>query len=358
MRRFMFVLVVVAAYLAWRYRPWQHASPPPVATHPVVVVVPDSKTDQPVGRSQIPDAAVAVLAIDAGPPEPFTRLEIPGSDRLASLIVVGDRLVWTDSQGSIWTMPTTGGNARELANQHEGSDWPMYGALVQHRDTVYAARDGVIATVALPDGPVTPVTWDLGSAADAYELASDGTALYAAMMTGAIDRFADDGTHTTPMHAYEGGLAMGSDAMYMSDFGLGIVVKLAGKPRVIAHGIPMLAAFAVADRIGYAWSQQDSLVHRIDLATGKVTALWPDKLAADYLRVDGDWVYTFGLGETFVRIARDGHVMQTLAEHVGGGPITSDADAIYVGQLDGNAILRFDKERIAPLRTTDANVAR
>ncbi|HEX4453531.1 MAG TPA: hypothetical protein VH143_21820 [Kofleriaceae bacterium] len=275
------------------------------------------------------------------------------------LIVAGDRLVWTDSAGSIWTMPSRGGAAHELANQHEGSDFPMYSALALHRGTVYAARDGGIATVALPDGPVAPVVWELGSATDAYELASDGTSLYAAMMSGAIDRFADDGTRTTAIRAYEGGLAMGSDAMYMSDFGLGLVVKLAAKPRVIARGIPMLATFAVADRSGYAWSQRDFLVHRVELATGKVTALWPDKLEAGHLHVDGDWVYTFTADDAFVRIARDGHELQVLAEHVEGAPIASDAEAIYVGDVGGNAILRFDKARIAPLRVTEpATVAR
>jgi hypothetical protein len=354
MRRFVVVLMVVAAFVAWRYRPWHRASAP-VTEHPVRLVVPDPRIDEP----EIRDAAVARDARPDAASGAIARLEIPGSDRLSQLIVAGDRLVWTDSAGSIWTMPSRGGAPRELANQHEGSDFPMYSALALHRDTVYAAREGVIATVALPDGPVVPVTWDLGSAADPYELASDGTALYAAMMSGAIDRFADDGARTTPMHAYEGGLATGSDAMYMSDFSLGIVVKLAAKPRVIARGIPMLATFAVADRAGYAWSQRDFLVHRVELATGKVTALWPDKLEADHMRVDGDWVYTFAPDDAFVRIARDGHELQVLAEHMHGAPIASDAEAIYVGDLDGNAILRFDKARIAPLRVTEpATVAR
>ncbi len=152
--------------------------------------------------------------------------------------------------------------------------------------------------------------------------------------------------------------------VYAASFYGGAIVEVSSTPpRTIARGIPMLATFAIADRTGYAWSQRDFLVHRVDLATGKVTALWRTGLAtSDELLVDGDWLYacrTIGDGAELVRIARDGHELQVLAEHVQGAPIASDAEAIYVGDVGGSAILRFDKARIAPLRVTGpANVAR
>lgn len=177
MRRVL-VVPIVLAVVAWRFRGlWPHHAPV-VPIHAVVAVQPDAASR---------DAAPPDAPLDA-----VARIAIPSSSVIADLIVVDGRLVWTDGAGSIGTMPARGGDARELANQHDAPSFPMY-----HRGTIYAGRFGAFATVALPDGPVTTLDRALGSGDDAVELASDGSVLYGALFSGDIVRFAADGTHAS-----------------------------------------------------------------------------------------------------------------------------------------------------------------
>jgi hypothetical protein len=334
-------VLIVAAVVVWRFHLWPRHEPTRTPPRPPVVVV-----ARPVDAATPPVDAAA-------PPPAIIHLALPGSDILSALLVVDGRLVWTDSAGSVWTMPARGGDPRELANQHDGPGFPMYQALALHRGTVYAARTGVIATVALPDGPVTPLGWGLGSD-DAYELVSDGTALYGAMFDGhSIAKLDDDGTRTNLAAMREGVIVAAGSAVYAASFDAGTVMQLAPTHRVLARDIPHPTGFAADDRTVYAWSQRDNGLRAIDLQTGKTRMLWkPDFVASDALVPDGDWLYadaTSDRGTALVRIAKDGSQLQVLVDELGhGGPIAVDADAIYAAGSEG--LVRIDKARVQPLR--------
>ena len=251
-------------------------------------------------------------------------------------------------------MPARGGEARELANQHDAGG-PMYQALAAYRGTIYAGRNGAIDTVTLPDGPVTQLGWDLGSD-EAVELASDGTVLYSAMFGGDVMRFAADGTHASVAKLTEEVFATSGAKVYAAAFYGGTIVDVsATPPRTIARGIPHPTGFAVDDHAAYAWSQSDGILRRADLKTGKVTELWRTGLAtSDELLVDGDWIYacrTIGDDAEIVRIAKDGSELQVLADKLSTtGHLAGDADAIYVGIGMDRVIVRIDKARIQPIR--------
>jgi hypothetical protein len=344
-RRVLVVLIVVAV-VAWRFWPRHHVAPiaPPVhAIHAVDAAIPVDAAS--------PDAAPPIDA----PPEAVARLAIPNSYVIGRVIAVDDRLVWTDGAGSIWTMSARGGDARELANQHDPGG-PMYQALAVHRGAIYAGRFGAIATVALPAGPVTTLDWGLGSADDAVELASDGTSLYGAMFDGDVLRFAADGTHASVAKIQEGGFATRGAQVYAATFYRGTIVEVSSTPaRTIARGIPHPTGFAVDEHAAYAWSQSDSVLRRVDLTTGKIADVWRTGLAtSDELLVDGDWIYacrTIDDGAEIVRVAKDGSELQVLADKLTTtGQLASDAEAIYVAVGPDAVIVRIDKARVQPLR--------
>jgi outer membrane protein assembly factor BamB len=350
------VVLVIAALVVWRFHLWpRHDATPPPSHH--VTPIPPPEPSWP--DAMVPTDAAPV--VDAAPPG-VTRLPIPAqkfnvpadiplTDFVAGIVAVDGQLVWTDNFGSIWTMPATGGQARELANQHDGHDFPQYMALAVHRGTVYASRRGEIATVALPAGPVKKA-WD-DPEDDAYHLASDGTSLYGALFDGkVVVRFADDGAQTKLAAIHEAVLAEAGSAIYAADFGTGAVVELAPAHRTIARGIPHPTGLAVDDRAAYVWSQLDGTLRRIELATGKVT--WRIALSeGDPIIADGDWIYGHSTDQgtlAVVRIAKDGSELDVLAPVDSAGRLAVDADAIYAGAMADAGILRIDKARVQPLR--------
>jgi DNA-binding beta-propeller fold protein YncE len=350
--RRVLVVLVIAALVVWRFHLWPRHSPaieprpppppPPVAAPPAIV--PIDAAPPPVDAAP---AAITMLAI------PIVKVPdgVPVTNLVTALIIVDGRLVWTDSFGSIWTMPVAGGQGRELANQHDGSNFPMYGALAVVHDTVYASRLGAVAKIALPDGPVTD--WAVGSD-DAYALVSDGSSLYGAMFDGKqIVRF-DDGKQTLLARAREVVMTASGSAVYSATFDTGAVAELAPKQRAIARGIPHPTGFAADDHALYVWSQLDNGLRKVDLATGKVTMLWKSDVGAgDPIAADGDWIYadvTTERGTSLVRIAKDGSQLQVLVDELANpAPIAIDADAIYT-QAGRDTIVRVDKARVQPLR--------
>jgi hypothetical protein len=339
MRRALVVLIV-GGLVVWRLRRMHRdepAPPPPPPPKPVPVVIVDAPP--PADAAELP---------------PVARLPVQGQSIIAALVIVDGRLVWTDGAGSIWTMSTRGAEPRELANQHDGPGFPMYQALALHRGTVYAARAGVIATVALPEGPVTPLDWSLGGD-DAYDLRSDGTELYGAMFSAhEIARVGSAYARISPMQ--EGELEADGSDVYAADFYAGMIVKASSTPpRIVAGHIPHPSGFAVRDHAAYAWSQSTGVLYKADLTTGKVSVVSKTWITAgDRLAVDGDWLYTgrqAGDAVELVRVKTDGSELQVLADHISSlGPIAVDADAVYAASNSDGAIVRIDKARVQPLR--------
>jgi hypothetical protein len=354
---------VAAFVVAWRIRTCRshHDAPPPPPLPPPVVVAVDAAIDSPKPID---------AAIDAAPPDAaelgIARLAV-NSDPMGGLIVFDGQLVWTDSAGSIWAMPVTGGDGRELANQHD-EDHAMYQGLVVHQGAVYAARTGDLARVDLPAGPVHAVGYNLGTE-EPVMLASDNTAIYGAMFSApSVWRFAD-GAHHPVLDLKQADIAIRNGTLYAMGYSTSTFMSVptaGGKPRTIAH-VPTPTAFAVDDVAGYAWCEHDHALRKIDLKTGKVTELWKTALVKpDVIVSDGDWIYAaaslkgtvtasggYAEGDAvqLVRIAKDGSQLQVLVDGLKGlGPMTADADAVYATPLQSGVILRVDKARVQPLQ--------
>ncbi|HEY5927028.1 MAG TPA: hypothetical protein VIV11_35315, partial [Kofleriaceae bacterium] len=65
-----------------------------------------------------PDPVVQHEAAPPAAPEPPARIDYEVGESPMSVVVAGDRLVWTDSTGAIWTMPVAGGQPKQLSDQH------------------------------------------------------------------------------------------------------------------------------------------------------------------------------------------------------------------------------------------------
>jgi hypothetical protein len=348
------VIVVLAALVVWQYHLWPHHTPQP--PHEPVPIEP-----MPMPMPPPPIDAAEPLGPVARLPIPTKTIDVPDTMTIKSfvggIVAVDGRLVWTDNFGSIWTMPATGGAARELASQADAVGNPQYQALVVHRGVVYASRTGAMATVALPNGPVALAWADPDD--DEYALVSDGTAIYGAKFDArAVVRFGGDGSQTKLAALHSGVLATAGSGVYVADFGASALVEVAPAHRVIAH-VSHPTGIAVDDRAAYVWSQGDGTLRRIELASGRVT--WRIALAeGDPLLADGDWIYGHAIDNgapSLVRVAKDGSELDVVAPVDGFGRLAADADAIY--DSGPGYILRVDKARVQPSRVTKpATVAR
>jgi hypothetical protein len=299
-----------------------------------------------------PTAPQPAVAAPAPKPKPTTQVfEARFPMKLA---LAGNTLAWTDSAGSLWTMPATGGRALELSNQQmEGR--PMFGNMVVVGDQIVTVNGGDIVRVELPEGPLSPIT-SLGDDWIA-DFVTDGSAVYGTRLESeAIFRVALDGTHTTVANVKMASLWVRGDTLYISSYARGTIsaVKTAGgKLRTIASGLKKPTGFVVDDKAAYVWTEGDKALRRIELATGKTTFLEKNGLDnTDTLAIDGDWIYatTIADGGRFVRVAKDGSGTQVLADKLTSpGDFVIAADAIFLAVPLQNQIIRFDKQAIKPL---------
>ena len=74
---------------------------------------PVAKTVEPIPRPEQPPPAV----VKPVPPKRPARVTFSVAPSPTSIAIRGDEMFWTDSAGSIWTMPSTGGTPRQLSDQ-------------------------------------------------------------------------------------------------------------------------------------------------------------------------------------------------------------------------------------------------
>lgn len=311
-----------------------------------------------IPRTSAPPPAAPALAQPEPPPtppEPAEPAPLPPRTDFAvgesptSLVVAGSALVWTDSMGAIWTMPTAGGPPRQLTEQR-AAGFMFHPVSVGTDVLVSTKRD--FARVTLPGGPVRNL--GLALAEDPVDIVADDHTIYTTLFKrdellaipvgGGII-----GTPTKLASVRRAVLAVHGPTLYAVSYATGRLVSLpitGGKLTQIARGLERSTALAVDDTAAYLYSEKDQTLRKVELATGAITVLATQLTNSDDLVSDGPWLYTYSWPSRVLRIAKDGSGQETLADDLASpSHIAIDARAIYVVSRDQNKIVRLAKRR-------------
>ena len=285
------------------------------------------------------------------PPKRPPRVTFSVGPSPTSIAVRGDALFWTDSAGSIWTMPTTGGTPRQLSDQRS-PDFAF---------KVVAAGNAVIASTRKDLLTVADAVTKLnirGLVEYPEEIVADEAFVYVTMFKKSqIMRVPVGGGAAQQIGDLPRGvLALHGDTLYAASYATGVLVaipKAGGKPRTIAKGLVRPTALAADATHAFVYSEKEQALKAIDLATGSATVIAKGLVNSDELVADGAWLYTRswdkGTAGTLVRVAKDGSSQTVIgADLAAPYNIAFDAEAIYVTARDGAQIVRFEKAALAP----------
>lgn len=273
-------------------------------------------------------------------------LEVPSAP--TSLVVVDDTLVWTDSLGAIWSMPSTGSApAVQLSDaQHPNFAFHVFRA----GDQVFATARGDLLRVD-PHGSVHALGVK-GLKDLPEESAGDPTGLFITMFKrtevlrvpiggGAPNKLAD---------VTRGVLGIHGDTLYAASYTGGTLVAIptaGGAVKTLASNLPRPTSVAADDSAAYVYCERDQAVRRIDLADGGVHVIARDLTNSDDMIADGAHLYTFTWGAQpgLVRLWKDGsHAAQRLTSDLATpNKIAIDAEAIYVSSRDQRRIVKLIK---------------
>ena len=310
-----------------------------------------------IPRTSSPPPAAPALAQPEPPPptppEPAEPAELPARTDFAvgesptSLVVAGSALVWTDSMGAIWTLPTSGGVPRQLAEQRTAGF--MFHPVTVGADVLVSTKRD-FARVTLPAGPVRNL--GLALAEDPVDNVADDHTIYTTLfkrdeLVAIPVGGGSPGTPTKLASVRRAVLAVHGPTLYAVSYATGRLVSLpisGGKLTQIARGLERSTALAVDDTAAYLYSEKDQTLRKVELATGAITVLATQLTNSDDLVSDGPWLYTYSWPSRVLRIAKDGSGQETLADDLASpSHIATDARAIYVVSRDQNKIVRLAK---------------
>ena len=290
-----------------------------------------------------------VIPVEPAQPVPMTArfdLEVPSAP--TSLVVLGAKLVWTDSLGAIWSMPSDGSAvAVQLSDaQHPNFAFHVFRAGEQ----VFATSRGDLLAIQA-DGSVHALGVK-GLKDLPEESAGDARGLYITMFKrtevlrvpltgGAASKLAD---------ISRGVLGIHGDTLYAASYTGGTLVAIptaGGASKTLASNLPRPTAVAADDTAVYVYCERDKAVRRIDLADGGVHVIAHDLTNSDDIVADGAYVYTFTWGAQpgLVRLWKDGsHAAQRLTTDLATpNKVAVDATAIYVSSRDQRRIVKLIK---------------
>jgi hypothetical protein len=280
-----------------------------------------------------------------------TLTRFPVGPEPTSIVVRGTTLYWSDSAGSIWSMPTAGGTPRQRSDQRS-PDFAF--KLVTAGDTVIASTRKDLLLV----GETVTKLNIRGLVEYPEEIVGDEAFVYVTMFKRSeIMRIPVAGGAAQKVGDLPRGvLALGKDTVYAVSYSTGVLVafpKAGGKPRTIAKGLLRPTALAADDTHAYAYSEGDRTLSAIELATGTTKVVAKDLVNSDDLVADGAWLYTRSWDKgnvgSLVRIAKDGSSRTALATDLAAPyNIAIDGDAVFVTAREGAQIVRFEKAALAP----------
>jgi hypothetical protein len=275
-----------------------------------------------------------------------TRQDFPVGSGPTSLVVAGDRLVWTDMAGAIWTMPAEGGTPKELSNQHSHK-FAFHPVLAGTR--VFATTKRDLYAVTLPDGPVTALGAKLPE--DPEQAIADDQAVYVTLFKREeILRIPLDGQPATRLAFFPRGvLAVHGDTLFLASYSTGELASIprgGGKLAKIAGGFHRPTAIAADDTYAFVYSEVDKSIQRVTLATHEITTLATGLVNADELALDDDAVYTASWDHParVLRIAKSGGRARTLAGDLATPrSLTLAGPYLWLTDRDRNLIARLPK---------------
>jgi hypothetical protein len=285
------------------------------------------------------------------PPDPPALTRFSVGPAPTSIVVEGTTLYWSDSAGSIWSMPVTGGTPRQRSTQRS-PDFAF--KLVAAGNTVMASTRKDLLLV----GETVTKLNIRGLVEYPEEIVADEAFVYVTMFKRSeIMRIPVAGGAAQKVGDLPRGvLAVGKDTIYAASYSTGVLVaipKAGGKPRTIAKGLVRPTALAADDTHAFVYSEVDRTLSAIELATGATRVIAKDLVNSDELVADGAWLYTRswdrGNVGSLVRIAKDGSSRAALATDLAAPyNIAVDGDAVFVTARDGAQIVRFEKAALAP----------
>jgi len=285
---------------------------------------------------------------DVSPPQAPARQDFAVGESPMSLIVSGGSLYWTDSTGSIWSMPSDGrGTPKQLSDQKT----PNFAfRLFTAGDQVLATSRRDLLRVASPDGPVTLAGVE-GLADNPEEATGGGAFAYLTVFKrNEILRAPAGGGKVTRLATLPRGvLGLHGDTLYAASYSTGVLVAIpaSGPVKTIARGFHRPTSVAADATHVFVYSERDKTLSKVELATGATSVLARDLENSDDLLSDGPWLYVFtwGAKPALLRIAKDGgRGPQVIAADLKSPyRIAADAEAIYVTSRDQNTIVRLAK---------------
>jgi hypothetical protein len=284
------------------------------------------------------------------PPAPVKAAErqdfdVPTSP--ASLVVVEDALLWTDSLGAIWTMPAAGGEAKQLSDQQHPSF--AFHVFVAGGQAFATSRRDLLRIA--PDHSVT-LAGVTGLVDYPEESVADAAAIYLTVfkhpeIVKAPTRGGKAGKLATLPRSI---LAVHGDTLYAASYTTGVMIAVptaGGRAQTVVRGLHRPTALVADERYVYVYSETDKALTRIEIATGTTTPLAGGLINSDDLVLDGPWLYTYSWGKpaTLWRIAKDGsQPPKVLASDLASpSDIAFDATSIYVASRDQNRIVKLPK---------------
>ncbi|MBA3451647.1 MAG: hypothetical protein H0T42_00965 [Deltaproteobacteria bacterium] len=281
-----------------------------------------------------------------------TRQDLAVGESPMSLIVSRGTLYWTDSLGSIWSMPAHGGGTPTQLSDHESPSFAF--RLFTAGDQVLATSRKDLLRVESPTGPVRLA--GVKGLLDNPEEATGGAgfAYLTVFKRNEILRVdaGGGGTAKKLTSLPRGVLGVHGDTLYAASYSTGVLIAIPadGAVKTLARGFIRPTAVAADATHVFVYSEKDRTLTRVDIATGELSVLARDLVNSDDLLVDGPWIYVFtwGARPALLRIAKDGsRAPQVIADDLKSPyRIAADETSIYVTSRDQNTIVKLAKSAL------------
>ncbi len=318
-----------------------------------LVVLTACGASAPPPRLEPPPEPEVVPGVVPPPATVTARFDLDVPSAPTSLVVVGDKLVWTDSLGAIWSMPSDGHTA---AVQLSDSQHPNFAFHVfRAGDDVFATSRGDLLRVDA-DGSVHAMRVK-GLLDLPEESAGDASALYITMFkrTEILRVPVGGGAPKKLADLARGVLGIHGGTLYAASYTGGTLVAIpvaGGAAKTIASNLPRPTAVAADDTAVYVYCERDQSVRRIDLADGGVHVIARELTNSDDLIADGAYLYTFtwGAAPGLVRLWKDGsHPAQRLTTDLATpNKIAVDVSSVYGSSRDQRRIVKLIKAALPP----------
>ncbi len=316
---------------------------------PVLVVVACGSTAPAPHEPEPRHEVIATPREPTAPIVPRIDLDVPSAP--TSLVVIGEKLLWTDDLGAVWSMPSDGSvHAVQLSDAtHPNFAFHLFRA----GDQVFATSRGDLLRVSAEGNVVALGVTGLADLPE--ESAGDAAGLYITVFkhTSVLRVPITGGKPSKLADVSRGVLGLHGKTLYVASYTNGTLVAIptaGGQARSIAANLPRPTAVAADDTAAFVYCERDKAVRRIDLADGSVHVIARDLENSDDLLLDGAYVYTFTWGAQpgLVRIAKDGsHAVQRLTSDLETpNKIAADDAAIYVSSRDRPRIVKLLKSAL------------